>query len=194
MEQKYLRILEIILVPIVVYLLSFGMIVFHYPTYEKLITKYSADKTTASLQTKNIISYFQGKEELRGFTKFEADHLKDVRWVVWLLLTILVFSIIALFFIRNEKVLIYGGIVSLILPLILYLIPFTCLFDLFHRVLFPQGNWVFDSNSLLIQMYPLEFFYSFFKNILLRGFILGLVITITFSIDKVKNKIYFPPQ
>ncbi|MBN1644799.1 DUF1461 domain-containing protein [Candidatus Woesearchaeota archaeon] len=190
MEQKYARILGIILVPVVIYLLSFGIVVFYYPTYEKLINKYSSDKTTASLQTKNIISYFQGKEELRGFTFYEAKHLKDVRFVIWLLIIILIFSIIGLFLIKDAKAVVYGGILSLFLPLILYLLPFSLVFDLFHRIAFPQGNWIFDSSSILIQMYPLEFFCAFFKNILIRGFILGLVITILFSIDYLKNKIY----
>jgi len=190
MEQKYLRILTIILVPIVVYLLSFGMVMFHYPTYEKLINKYSSDKTTASLQTKNIISYFQGKEELRGFTFYEAEHLKDVRFVIWLLIFVMIFGIIALIMINDKQAVVYGGILSLILPLVLVLLPFEFMFNLFHQIFFPQGNWIFDVNSILIQMYPIEFFYSFFKNIILRGFILGLVITITFSIDKIKKKIY----
>ncbi|MBW2968967.1 DUF1461 domain-containing protein [Candidatus Woesearchaeota archaeon] len=194
MEQKYLKILGIILVPIVVYLLSFGMVVFHYPSYEKLISKYSADKTTAELQTKNIISYFQGSEELRGFTKPEADHLKDVRFLIWTLLIVLVFLIILLFKIHDYEAIVLGGIISLILPLILYIIPFEILFDVFHRIFFPQGNWMFDYNSILIQMYPFQFFYDFFKNILFRGFILGLVITILFLKDSIKNKIYFPLQ
>lgn len=189
MEQKYLRILGIILVPLVIYLLSFGMIVFHYPYYEKLIIKYSANKEIAEKQTKNLIGYFQGKTELIGFTAKEAKHLKDVRWVIWLMIVILTAGTAALFFIRDEKAILYGAMLSLILPLALYILPFSLLFNYFHKIFFAPETWIFSYNSLLIQMYPFEFFYSFFKDILLRGFILGIVITITFSIDFVKNKL-----
>ncbi|MBD3362041.1 DUF1461 domain-containing protein [Candidatus Woesearchaeota archaeon] len=194
MEHKYLRLLGIVLVVVSVYLLSFSMVVFHYPIYEKFILQYSADKTTAELQTKNIISYFQGKEELRGFTKPEADHLKDARFVIWLLILVLIFSIIGLFLIKDQKAMVYGGLLSLIIPLILYAIPFELLFNYFHFIFFPQGNWMFDTNSVLIQMYPIDFFYGFFKDIILRGFIFGIVITIVFSMKFLKHKIYFTLQ
>lgn len=33
-------------------------------------------------------------------------------------------------------------------------------FEVFHELLFPQGNWTFSADSLLICMYPLEFWVS----------------------------------
>lgn len=191
MEQRYARILGIIIVPITVYLLSFGIVVFNYPAYEKLILEYSADKTAAAKQTKNLIEYFQGKKELQGFAEKEAEHLRDVRQVIWLLLAVLVVCIILLLLIHDKKAMIYGGIVSLILPLILSIVQFPALFDCFHRIFFAQGTWAFSHDSLLIQMYPISFFHSFFKNILARGFILALVVTAVLSIDTIKNKLYF---
>lgn len=37
------------------------------------------------------------------------------------------------------------------------LVDFNGFFAAFHGVLFPQGNWTFSATSLLIRMYPLEF-------------------------------------
>jgi len=194
MEQKYARIIGTILAVIVIYLLSFGLVAFHYPTYEKLISRHSTDKTTAELQTKNIIQYFQGKTELRGFTKPEEQHLKDVRWIIWVLITAMITGIAALAVIKDQKAIIYGGIIGIILPIILYAIPFSILFETFHKILFAKGTWVFDSGSVLIQMYPIGFFQDFFKSIILRGFILSAVITIFFAMNWVKHKIYFTLQ
>lgn len=36
-------------------------------------------------------------------------------------------------------------------------LDFNGLFSAFHAVLFPQGNWTFSYDSLLISMYPLDF-------------------------------------
>jgi integral membrane protein (TIGR01906 family) len=178
MEQKYLRIIAAILVPIVVYLFSFGIVAFHYPTYEKFIEENSLHKGVAKSQTKNIIAYFQGKEELYGFTAEETTHLNDVKWLIRLLIVAALLGFFALLLIADRKAILYGGIACLVLPVLLYLLPFASLFDWFHRISFPAGGWILDSSALLIQMYPLEFFYSFFKDILIRGFIFGLVITL----------------
>ena len=36
-------------------------------------------------------------------------------------------------------------------------LDFNGLFAAFHGALFPQGNWTFPSDTLLITMYPLDF-------------------------------------
>ncbi len=184
MEQKSAKfrlILGIILVVVCVYLFSFGIVAYHYPTYEKFILKYSLNKEIAQKQTKNVIEYFQGKisiSELNGFDTRETEHLYDVKWVIRALLALMLVCFITLLFIADRRVLLYGGVASLIFPLILYIVPFEILFDLFHRITFASGTWLFDSNSLLIQMYPFEFFYDFFLNIIIRGIILSLILLI----------------
>ena len=45
----------------------------------------------------------------------------------------------------------------LVLPVLvgfIVLVAFGPLFHLFHEILFPQGNWQFPSDSLLIQVFP----------------------------------------
>jgi Protein of unknown function (DUF1461) len=39
---------------------------------------------------------------------------------------------------------------------------FTSFFILFHQVLFPQGNWSFPADSVLIQLYPEPFWVKMF--------------------------------
>lgn len=192
MEQKSAKfklILGIILTVVCVYLFSFGIVAYHYPTYEKFILKHSLNTAIAQKQTKNVIAYFQGREELNGFDAKEAMHLQDVKWVIRMLIAILVLSFTALLFIADSRVLLYGGIISLIFPAVLYIIPFEILFDWFHRMMFASGTWLFDSNSLLIQMYPFEFFYDFFIDIIIRGFVLGAILTALCILDRIRHNI-----
>jgi len=192
MEQKSAKfklILGIALVVACVYLFSFGIVAYHYPTYEKFILKYSLNKEIAQKQTKNVIDYFQGKEELNGFDAKEAMHLQDVKWVMRALLVLMLVCFITLLFIADRRVVLYGGVASLVFPLVLYLVPFEILFDLFHRITFSSGTWLFDSNSLLIQMYPFEFFYDFFIDIIVRGFVLGAVLTSLCILERMRHNI-----
>lgn len=195
MEQKSARfrlVLGIILTVVCVYLFSFGMVAYHYPTYEKFILKHSLNTAIAQKQTHNVIDYFQGKtgiSSLDGFDVREKEHLYDVKWVIRALLALMLVCFVTLLFIADRRVILYGGVASLIFPLLLYVIPFEILFDLFHRVTFSSGTWLFDSNSLLIQMYPFEFFYDFFLDIIVRGFVLGVVLTLLCILQRIKHNI-----
>ena len=88
-----------------------------------------------------------------------------------------VLFIILLNFTENKReIFFYGGIITVVLPLLFFL-PFDTLFTQMHNVFFAKGSWVFPADALLVNLYPVDFFYSFAKGIVLRGFCLGLVIT-----------------
>ena len=75
----------------------------------------------------------------------------------------------------------YGGITTvagMVVVLLWVVISFDSLFTFFHLLLFPQGNWQFSSDSLLIQTFPIDFFISmamkiFGLNFVFAGVILG---------------------
>ncbi|HYD02673.1 MAG TPA: DUF1461 domain-containing protein, partial [Alphaproteobacteria bacterium] len=55
---------------------------------------------------------------------------------------------------------------------------FDSVFYTFHQIFFPQGNWMFDSNTLLITLFPKVFFvdislrifvYAFFQSLIFLG-------------------------
>jgi uncharacterized membrane protein len=48
---------------------------------------------------------------------------------------------------------------------------FNTIFTTFHFIFFPQGNWLFDGSSLLITLFPTQFFFD----ITLRIFIYALI-------------------
>jgi len=55
---------------------------------------------------------------------------------------------------------------------------FNVFWTLFHVFLFPLGNWMFSSDSILITLYPTSFFLSFLLTFGIRVLAVGLLATI----------------
>lgn len=65
------------------------------------------------------------------------------------------------------------------------LLLFPIFFDAFHQVLFPQGNWSFPANSLLIQIFPEDFWKIMLGSItLMLGATSGLFYLLSKPISK----------
>ena len=183
--QKYCKILLIILIPVLVYLFSFGILIYDSSFYTKLTQKHSLVPEQAAGMNQGIVNYFITGEIPASFNEFnerEMTHLQDVRTVIHYLLGFfmiaLVYLIVSLKFIKDKrKIFLYGGIISVILPLLCLILPFGFLFSQMHSLFFAKGTWIFQINDLLVNLYPLGFFQAFAKSIVLRGFCLGLVIT-----------------
>ena len=125
--QKYCKIILIILVPILAYLMSFGILVYDSEYYTKLTKEYS--EIGAASMNKDMINYFKTGEVPASFSEFsekELVHLEDVRVVIHhlinLLMILTVLFIILLNFTENKReAFFYGGIITLILPLLYFL-------------------------------------------------------------------------
>jgi integral membrane protein (TIGR01906 family) len=154
--------------------------------------------------TSDMISYFKVKGDeslISNFTSTEQSHLKDVKNLLklndFILKIILILFFILIFYFRENifknisKILIYGGIITDILLIILLIlsINFDFAFTLFHKLFFPQGNWTFSPDSLLIQLFPAQFFVdSAFKIFLNSLIIANILILIGFLLCKIKRK------
>ncbi len=71
-------------------------------------------------------------------------------------------------FVRNS--LLAGGIAALVIVLLLAcasFFDFGSFWTAFHRVLFPQGDWMFPADSALITLFPEAFFEGFAMQVLL---------------------------
>jgi hypothetical protein len=100
------------------------------------------------------------------FSADEAAHLRDVRVV---LLAFLATALGAAIFViwrarsagvREWTAVARGGAglaVGVVALGLIGIVAFNFAFELFHRVLFPGGNWSFDPSSWLIRLYPLAF-------------------------------------
>jgi integral membrane protein (TIGR01906 family) len=171
--------------------------------------------------TENVYDYFKYKRdfetfELKGNIKFfnetEISHLNDVRILLKKILTVFYISV-ALFtlltilliekkpkrFLKNVSLSAMISSAVLICLFILFYFfgnNFWALFEKFHYVFFPQGNWAFPEGSLIITIFPFGFFSDFFFKLitvslvisgaLLAGSIAGMAVAN--SKAKVKNK------
>jgi integral membrane protein (TIGR01906 family) len=146
--------------------------------------------TPAQQQT---VNFLQGKEELKAnYTAAEISHLQDVQkvmgWVEVIFITLFLAVVVLIFNSltfnprtinskTNWKNLVrWGGLVTValvVLILLSLLLSFNTTFTLFHRLFFPQGNWLFPAESLLIQTFPLGFFVKITTIIFLLALALG---------------------
>ncbi len=133
--------------------------------------------TSYSGPQQNVLDYLHGKMGLSDdFTLRERDHLQDVFVVMWtarLVLAGLVASSILLgaYLFRKNALwdgFFWGGVAGIVgigIIFIVQLFSFNAVFDLFHRPLFASGSWVFESDSVIIQTFPLDFFVRIAKKI-----------------------------
>jgi integral membrane protein (TIGR01906 family) len=139
-----------------------------------------------SSEQQGVVDYVQGDGVLEGFTDAEVSHLDDVKdvmfwvdvllWVIGLLLVILGYLLY-----RHEMLyagLLYGGYgaVGFVVVVGLFgLLSFGTLFSGFHSLFFAPGTWTFSPDSLLIMLFPLEFFMDVTKDILMLTGLFGVV-------------------
>jgi len=135
-------------------------------------------KTMAQNVTENILEYFHGGAELKYFAGDEKSHMENVKSLINIMDSIyyaaVIFSILIFVYLYYSlkkdritfieilaKSLLYSSIVCIAFLVIIFLMCvfyFDAAFTLFHLVLFPQGNWTFLATSLLITLFPEQFF------------------------------------
>jgi integral membrane protein (TIGR01906 family) len=117
----------------------------------------------------------------------EIAHLGDARTLLWLLLGAGTLAILALAvaLVRSDRpdriahAIGLGGAVTSIGVVVIGvvgLIAFEPLFELFHRVFFPGGNWAFDPRTeRLVQLYPYAFWQLIAAGLGIVAALLGVV-------------------
>ncbi|MHB1253092.1 MAG: lipoprotein intramolecular transacylase Lit [Candidatus Humimicrobiaceae bacterium] len=184
--------------------------------YEKNGVYSYIDKQDAAKLTGDLFGFFKENKEFKPFvlknnlpyfTSNEISHLDDVRILFnriflayYICLGLTIASVTALIE-KNRKKFLKSISALLILPsailifflLLLYLLGqnFLPLFDKFHNIFFPQGNFAFPEGSTLITLLPLGFFIDFFEKLVVLSAIISFVLIISgFSISMILKK-YF---
>ena len=166
-------------------LLSYKMIVF------------STDFTPAQ---QAWMDYFDEQGKLpANHTTNEISHMENVKktreFVDYLFYGLLLGITLILTYYKKEikkikKLLQYGGITTIIALLVLLFFSFSSfnhLFALFHKVFFPQGNWLFPADSLLIQTFPIDLFIHLSTKIILLSLLLGILFIVVSYLLKDDN-------
>ena len=117
------------------------------------------------------------EEQIDFLTPNEQSHMHDVKVLLDLGILILLTLIIGLVLTYDQHVFKRIRFVPLLAAVvlgILSLTPFTTLFAQFHEVVFPQGNYTFPFDSILIQTYPESFFQMMFVLIIVIYLVLSI--------------------
>jgi hypothetical protein len=204
--RNTLIVLAAVLLFLVIILGSFSVMIydknFYYKEYSKngVYAKLSDNRTYAvdyaANVTDNVVNYLRGGAELNYFSDDEKSHMRDVKFVISginfmyyssAIFFIIIFGILY-FIVKKDKVdfvdiiskiLLYGSMASLAFLIIIFLwvvFSFDTLFFIMHLAFFPQGNWMFPSESLLITLFPEQFFFD----IALRIFVYAIFQSLLF--------------
>ncbi len=175
--------LVIFLIPIILFSTNFLLLVSpryieweyskeDFPSTEELTTR------ERSILSRSVLAYVKGITDVSTldgtdlFTEKEINYLNDVktlyntiflvRGVAFILLIYLIlFSILSA---KNRysiiKCIFSGSLIILIAAVFLFVmvyLNFNSIFISIHKIFFAQESWVFDSQNILIELYPKEF-------------------------------------
>jgi len=174
---------------------------FYNSLYEKNSVYTSIDRQDAQKLTESVFNFFKSgapfeefklKGGLQYFNSNEISHLNDVRVLLSRILLLFYISSVLLIiftlllieknwtaFIKNTGIIMTASSAFvLIFLVVLYILSsnFSHLFENFHYVFFPQGNWAFPEGSLIITIFPFGFFYDFFFSLIVSSLITSLVL------------------
>lgn len=127
----------------------------------------ASDRTIAALLTFGAFD-FPGLGQTTLYSAQEQGHMRDVRLVLYAFLSLALMAALfagcALRRWRHDAAswrAVGRGAAGLVVSLVVLgagaLVAFDLLFELFHRIFFPGGNWAFSADSSLIRLYPVTF-------------------------------------
>ena len=162
LRKNYNLWLFVCLLPVVLLLLSALLVAKSGWLQSALLSAHSEHPVEAKGEYMALVS--DSYQPSARFTANEAAHMRDVdalfRTLEFLLLGLMVVLAGLGYLVRSElrRALVWGGGILFILLFISSVVSFDPLFDVFHRVFFPQGNFAFPPGSLLIAYYPESYF------------------------------------
>lgn len=205
-----LTILLTVNLPILIYLANFKLMIYDRDYYLSEFKKNRVyDKVAdANNRLDEVLFLFKTNSPLsNAFNENEKSHMVDVRnLIVWLNYSFyaslaLEILLIAALFLTHRKdiplfidmtglIFIITGLSMLLASLIMYIFSgsFSDMFVTFHQIFFPWGNWQFPDSSILIQMFPEEFFYNFTYKVVSNALITAIITTVLGIILVVPNK------
>ena len=199
-EQKILVIFSIILLVLIIFSANFFMVFFNRGFYNKEFKKYGQYDELGTMGVQKTVDYLINYltsesteigtvQELNAFAPEEKTHLEDVRQIIhWVKiigiasLILLIGAIIRLsrlkdFKLNLKRIFIIGSTSTFAVLVILFVISlnFPSFFEGFHKLLFPQGNYTFPSNYLLIKLFPEAFFNDYAREMFFHTLIMSLI-------------------
>jgi len=133
----------------------------------------------ASMVTANLLRFFKGEVTTvdSRLSAQEVSHLYDVKNIIQVMRVIQILLAVVFFVLLvyeyTHTTLSYSSflhvgilLVCVCLFFLMMVITFSTSFTLFHEVLFTNNNWLLPHDSLLIELYPEQFFYDYLWRII----------------------------
>ena len=163
--MKY--ILSIILF-ILISSITFEIMAFNSSFQDYLIQ--NSQRENRTIENQKILEFFKTGIMQLNMTEDELKHMHEVRNLntyfelfIYLLLIIFV-SILFIARLDFFEMLfqLWAPLSTFIIILVLGILLPSQMFTLFHSIFFPQGNYLFPTDSFLITLYPESYFFSLF--------------------------------
>ncbi len=157
---------------------------------ENIFNFFKYDGNLETIDPSNQVRF--ADEELSSvatFTQNEINHLDDVRILfsrilILFYISLVLFIILSFLFIEKNFrnfirklgiTFIISSVSVLFIFIIFYFLAnnFGSIFDKFHVIFFPQGNFLFSADSLIIRLFPFVFFYDFFISLITGSSVLS---------------------
>lgn len=156
-----------------------------------------AKATMRYLNTNQDISSLTDLNDYAGkavFTTSEVAHLQDVKRVievasiVWyvicgLSIAFLIWMLVTRSWPQIRHSFFWGAVFTILLMIgvvVLMVLSFDSLFEKFHVVFFPQGNWTFSPTSGLIRLFPLPLWMNAFILVSVYAVLVSILLMIIF--------------
>jgi integral membrane protein (TIGR01906 family) len=188
-EKKRKKVIFALLIIVVflnvmyLFLSSFSSTIYDRSIYEKLEAKNTNfNESFAVNKSLEVVDYLQkeGKLDETFFNSDEISHFQDVKnlikkgFIFYYVELFILFMVFVFYYEYSKKgfahsvsrILIFSGIATILIVVLLFLVNFSSLFDSFHVVFF-EGNYSFPENSSIIKLFPEEFFSGFFRIIIM---------------------------
>lgn len=162
--------------------------------FEKLGVTEKYGKPFVTGLDSNLINFYKGKESLNEsyYSEKEIIHLNDLKKIntnlTAIIYVLLALSIVCIFLlgVNSFKPVIIGSAILILFFIVVSLINFDSLFTNIHLALFTNDYWLLNpSESILVNVYPFEFFEDSMEKVALTS-ILHSVVIILASITSVK--------
>lgn len=176
---------------LVTYLGAFQLLLYNENFGNWMLEKYSEKPAEAKANFHQLLGFFQsaGYANFPEFTGDENRHMNDVRGVINSMSYALILGIIGVAVLWDRKLLKKTAGIGVIVPLLFLLIPFDALFDLFHNIFFPQGNWMFPAGSTITAYYTESFFAVYALWIVGTGWVVNLLVYVYHKIHPGKTRL-----
>jgi len=145
--------------------------------------------TSLSPPQRAVLDYVQSGDpfDTGSFAPSELTHLDDVYNVMLFFDVVLIVSLAGLAALSYalhktpefKHIIQWSGIAvigCIALLLLFAFLSFNWLFNAFHQLLFEPGTWLFPADSQLIQLFPLKFFITLTKRILIGTLVIGALL------------------